>query len=174
MAKQAERNEAAEGARARKNVEAKVRTKVKRWRVHPDGVELLSADGTWVLIERAKMPDADQAHVFAYGLGQKYSSDMWAINRAAGESDPTAAECAEYFAGCYDGSLFARTRGGGGLTLERFTAKLYDTAFRQKNGRAPTTEEVKSGVAKWLDPDAPTRAKLVAKYEAAMSIDFDL
>lgn len=88
----------------------------------------------------------------------------------AGESDKQAAADV-IWAKLLSGDLSrARTSGGKIVTLASVAADLYRIAWRAKNSKAPTADELKAGVAKWLaDPKAAAVVK--AKFDALSEME---
>lgn len=145
-------------------------TKVRKYRAVDGGMEFLAPDATWAKVEFADL-HAKSADFFRfYGAGQKFQDYVYAVDRKKGE-EPSMDDFNGFLAAWADGSVGDRSRGSAGVTMQSIAKVIADVFLRDKNGKAPTTEELKAAVTKLLDPEGNPKGFAVVKerYEAAIA-----
>ena len=135
-------------------------TKVRRWRVTPNGADLMAPDGTWHAVSR-DIPDS--AHIWAYGMGQKYGDKLFAIDKKKGEAPPTMADFAAFMETVKSGGLFERSAKA---DVEPTLESVAEGVVRKLLGKDAAPERVTAGVAKLLDPAHPKHTDVCDAYTA--------
>lgn len=145
-------------------------TKVRRYASIEGGMKFMLPSGAWHEILFADMAERTRTDCLFYGAGQKWQDAVYAKGKDdAPATDEEAIAIADTFR---DGTLFDRTRGAGGVTMQSVAATLYKAKFHATHGKNPTADETKAWVTKaLLDESSKTFATIKERYDSLKAAD---